>query len=83
VMLYDFVPADRLQTDLLGHVDIPAHTRAHDRMDAIDQLNERYGKNTIRYAAEDLAGAWKPKYHLRSPRYTTNMDELPTVKPRL
>jgi DNA polymerase V len=82
VLLYDFVPGNQLQTDLLGHVDVAAHDRAGARMAAIDQLNERYGRTTIRYAAEDLAGAWKPKYQLRSPRYTTCLDELPIVRLR-
>ncbi len=80
VLLHDFVPAHQLQTDLLGHVDVAQHDRASTRMSAVDQLNERYGKRTIRYAAEDLAGAWKPKYQLRSPRYTTHLSELPTAR---
>ncbi len=80
VLLYDFVPCGQLQTDLLGHVNVPGHDRAQARMAAVDQLNERYGKGTIRYAAEDLAAAWKPKHHLRSPRYTTHLEELPRVK---
>lgn len=80
VWLGDFVPAGQLQTDLLGVVDVPGHTRAHERMRAMDQLNERYGKRTVRFAAELLGQSWQPKYKIRSPRYTTNPSELPEVK---
>lgn len=81
VWLSDFVPDNQLQTDLLGEVDPVAHTARTSRSQAIDKLNDRFGKNTIRYAAEDLAQAWQPKRLLRSPRYTTNWDELPKLRP--
>lgn len=80
VWLSDFVPADRLQTDLLGAVDPAAHERSMSRMQAIDAINERFGKRSIRYAAEDLAQTWQPVRKLRSPRYTTNIDEIPTAR---
>lgn len=81
VMLWDFAPAHQLQTDLLGMVNVDAHSKSIDRMNAIDLLNEQFGKRTIHFAAEDLGSTWKPKYNLRSPRYTTVLDELPTVSP--
>jgi len=49
-------------------------------MQALDAINERYGKRTIRFAAEDLAKAWQPKHQARSPRYTTSLDELPLAQ---
>lgn len=80
VMLYDFVPARALQTDLLGIVNIAQHTNARERMDAVDSLNERYGRQTVRYATEALGTKWHPRQNLRSPRYTTHWDELPLAK---
>ncbi len=79
VMLYDFKPADRLQTDLLGIVDVAGHNQATERMNALDNLNDRYGRYTVRYAAEDLGNTWHPRQNLRSPRYTTNWEELPVA----
>ena len=81
VMLWDFVPANLLQTDLLGLVSVEAHAQSASRMSAIDNLNEKFGKRTLRYASEDLGSSWKPVYNLRSPRYTTTLSELPAVKP--
>jgi DNA polymerase V len=81
VLLYDFVPRDYVQTDLFGQVDVPGHNKSASRMVAIDNINDRYGRRTIRLAAEGLASTWKPKYQLRSPRYATRWDELPKTKP--
>ncbi len=80
VFLYDFTPAGKLQTDLLGYVDVSLFDRATSRMQAIDSVNTRWGKYTIRTAAEDLANTWEPKHRLRSPRYVSNWTELPKVK---
>jgi len=80
VWLGDFMPADYLQTDLLGVVSPAAHDHSQARMLAVDTLNERFGKRTVHYAAEDLAQTWQPRHHIRSPRYTTNVAELPQVK---
>lgn len=80
VMLYDFHPAKLVQTDLLGTVSIEHETKAQNRMTTLDNLNERYGKRTVRFAAEDLGKKWRPRYNLRSPRYTTHLDELPLLR---
>jgi DNA polymerase V len=80
VMLYNFLPAEGLQLDLLDEVDPMAYEKAVARMASIDQLNERYGKRTIRFAAEHLGEKWRPIYNRRSPRYTTNLAELPSVR---
>ena len=83
VMVWDFTPADILQTDLLGTVNVPGHLKSTRRMAAIDSLNQQFGKHTVKFAAESLGTAWKPIYNLRSPRYTTALDELPTLHPLL
>jgi DNA polymerase V len=81
VWLSDFVPNNRLQTDLLGRVDVGKHTEGINRMLAVDELNKRFGKNTVHFAAEDLAQSWQPKRQLRSPRYVSDWEDLPVVKP--
>lgn len=79
VLLYDFVSSSHLQTVILGQVNVNQHVQATKRMQAIDNINARYGKRRLRYAAESLASAWKPHHNLRSPHYTTNWDELPII----
>lgn len=80
ILLYDLVSQDILQADLFGTID-PARQRAsRARLAALDSLNQRYGLGTLRYAAEDLSQAWQPRQQLRSPRYTTNWQELPVAQ---
>ncbi|MEK7152434.1 MAG: DUF4113 domain-containing protein, partial [Patescibacteria group bacterium] len=80
VFLYDFVPEQALQTDLLGYVDTAHHDRAQARMRALDLINTRWGKGKVYYAAEDLSKAWQPKHQIRSQRYVSNWDELPEAR---
>jgi len=80
VLLYDFVPERGLQTDLLGAVNIATDTKSHRKMRAVDSINLRHGKGTVKFAAETLSQAWQPRTKLRSPRYTFAWDELPAAK---
>jgi DNA polymerase V len=82
IYLLDFVPGGQLQTDLLGISSVITHDKAQARMQALDEINSRYGGRQLRYAAENLGDSWQPKHDLRSPRYTTEWDELPTVHVR-
>lgn len=79
VFLYDFVPEDSLQTDLLGYVNVAGHDKAQARMQALDTINQRLGKGKIYYAAEDLSKQWQPKHGIRSPRYVSSWEELPVA----
>lgn len=80
VFLYDFVPENALQVDLLGAVDTQSHDKAKARMNALDAINSRMGKGKIYYAAEDLSKTWQPKHIIRSPRYVSQWDELPVAR---
>lgn len=80
VLLYDLVPERTLQPDLWGEVDPALQHDAQARLHALDAVNERYGKRTLHYAAEDLSEAWQPRQKLRSPRYTTEWSEIPIIK---
>ncbi len=80
VLLYDLSPANRLQIDLLGRVDLKRHEASQVRMMALDRINTLYGPSAIHYAAEDLSRVWRPRQGLRSPRYTTSWTELPEAK---
>jgi DNA polymerase V len=79
ILLYDLVSEKTLQTDLFNNLDIVKSGSSQARLQALDTINTRYGQRTIHYAAEDLSQAWQPKRQLRSPRYTTNWQELPTA----
>jgi DNA polymerase V len=80
VWLYDFVPDNQLQTDILGQVDVSGHQSSQRRMTAFDQVNKRFGRGTIKFAAENLARSWQPRQKLRSPKYVSDWDDLPVVR---
>lgn len=79
VLLHDLVDDSALQPDLMGDIDLTGAEASKARLQAFDGINKRYGAGIIRYAAEDLSDAWQPKHALRSPRYTTNWQELPKI----
>jgi DNA polymerase V len=49
-------------------------------MTAIDKINQSYGQQKIRLAVQDTGRVWKMKQEQLSPRYTTNLNEIITVK---
>ncbi len=79
ILLPELIPNTAVQTSLLDDTDPKQFTASQRRMEAIDNLNDRYGKQTVRYAAEDLSRSWQPKKHLISPRYTSDWQSLPEV----
>jgi DNA polymerase V len=48
-------------------------------MKAVDEINQKFGKDTVRFASVLREGAWKMKQIYKSPSYTTNWNELLTV----
>jgi DNA polymerase V len=77
----DLISEQALQTDLFGRVALHEDSASRARMAAVDGLNRRYGKGSVRLAAELLSTAWEPRRNLRSPRYSTELPELPYLQP--
>lgn len=80
VYLYDLIPAHYLQTDLIGTADVSLHSKSQARMQALDNINNRFGRGRMYYAAEDLNKTWQPRRKLTTPRYTSNWNELPVAR---
>lgn len=81
VMLFDLVTDHVLQTDLFNQQARPTqYAQEKSRMTAVDSLNARFGSNHVRYAAQDLSQAWRPRHNLGSPNYTSSWDALPIIK---
>lgn len=73
VLLLDLVPSTLEQ----GHFFVSTETTRSDRvMQAVDALNNRMGKGTVYFAAQGRNQAWQALSSLRSPRYTTQWNEL-------
>ncbi|SDL63855.1 DUF4113 domain-containing protein [Paracoccus chinensis] len=49
-------------------------------MDALDALNDRFGKKTIVLGREGFGGEWRLRADHRSPRYTTRISDLRSLQ---
>ena len=49
-------------------------------MQAIDQINKEIGVKKVKLASQDVGRTWKMKQEKLSPRYTTKLNEIISVK---
>lgn len=80
VMLLDLQPATVHQAELDLGEEPADRTRL---MSALDALNGRYGKGTIKLASAGLDGPrreWGMRQERRTPRYTTCLEDVPTAR---
>jgi DNA polymerase V len=77
VIITDIVPEHNLQLNLF--VAEPHAGRARHLMKAIDQINCRWGGNTVFYAAAGIHQPWRMRRARQSPRVTTCWEELHRV----
>ncbi len=75
IMLGDISPVSMVQGDLLE----PAVTSDTRLMKAIDGLNSRFGRGTIKVSTGGIRGEWGMRQERKSPNYTTDWDALPVV----
>ncbi|CAN5564948.1 Y-family DNA polymerase [soil metagenome] len=73
IILSGLVPAEKLTKRLF---DDEHFEKQHKLMKAIDEINQKFGKDTIRFATVKSQGSWKMKQTRKSPSYTTNWNEL-------
>ncbi len=79
VMLLDLSPVAVQQASLLDAVN--EFARDHSPlMEAMDQLNARYGKGTVGMASALQDSGWEMRQDRRTPRYTTSLDQIPIVR---
>ncbi|GAB2517134.1 Y-family DNA polymerase [Spirosoma aerophilum] len=79
VIVTGIVPAEHVQVDMFNTTDREKQNRV---ADAMDNLNQRYGRNTVAFAVQGAPGkrTWQTKFNQRSPAYTTKWEELPKVE---
>ena len=76
VIVTGLVPTENHQLDLF-HFENPKHKPL---MSTIDGLNKKYKDYKIKLGNQDLERTWKMRQERLSPRYTTNINEIITVK---
>jgi DNA polymerase V len=83
VMLMDLQPAVEGQLELNLEDDTPTRDRAR-LMQAVDVVNDRFGKGTLRIGSAKARrapqGAWETKLERRTPAYTTEWKAMPVAR---
>ena len=77
VMLANIVPEGSRQFSLL---ETSESVRPARLMEVLDGINERYGRGTLRLAAEGVEKPWQMRRGNLSPGYTTSWNGLATVR---
>ncbi|HEX8564117.1 MAG TPA: Y-family DNA polymerase [Pyrinomonadaceae bacterium] len=77
IMLSGLVPSEKLNFRLY---DDERWERFRGVLKAMDEINQKWGRNTVRFGMVNLTGNWMGKAARRSPRYTTRFKEIGTVK---
>ncbi len=76
VILSELVPTDKLTERMF---DDKKWERFRSVTRAVDEINRKFGRDTIHFAAANC-GAWRGKSQHRSGRYTTRFDEIAKVR---
>lgn len=77
VMLSELVPIQGVQGDLFSQIKVNPKSSA--LMSAIDGINRKMGKDAIKLASEGFSRPWKMRQENKSPCFTTNWNEIPSV----
>lgn len=76
VIVMDITPEETKQINLFENSN-PKHKPI---MEVIDKINKDIGRTKIKLATQDQARTWKMRQERLSPRYTTKLNEVITVK---
>ncbi|CZP45183.1 Y-family DNA polymerase [Legionella pneumophila serogroup 1] len=79
VYLGDLIEKNCLQLDLFNQISEKELNQTERLMSVLDEINTKYGRHTLRLAAEGYVKPWAMRAQSRSPRYTTSWSELPVV----
>lgn len=77
VMLTGITEMANYQHDLL--TDTAIVEKSNNLMSTLDEINRRFGRDTLICASSGFARRWSMKCSNRSPHYTTNWSDLPMV----
>lgn len=72
-MLNRLTPAEGLSMRLFGGERFEKSRRV---MKAVDEINAKYGRDTVRFGTARSGGRWEMKFLRPSRRYTTCLDEV-------
>jgi DNA polymerase V len=77
ICLTDISESTQQQSDLFASTQ---NAKADDLMQALDKLNQRFGKGQVFLARQGIKHEWQMQQAFKSPCYTTRLNELPIIK---
>ena len=75
IMLGEITPIWHYQADWLE----PAQATDTKLMDALDGLNHRFGRGTVKVSTQGAHKEWQMRQERKSPSYTTDWDSMPSI----
>jgi DNA polymerase V len=79
VCLHDLIPKNFRQLDIFHQPSDETLELTEKLMTVLDKVNQKYGRSTIRLAAEGYSKPWDMRAELKSPAYTTRWSDVPKV----
>ena len=77
VILNRLAPADQLSRRFFGDERFERSRRVHK---AVDEINRRHGRDTVRFGTAQPTGRWQTKFLKRSKCYTTSLKDVLCVQ---
>jgi len=78
IMLTGILSQQQVQLNLITPSYHPSREKI--LMKTIDQINARWGSDTVKYAVAGIQRLWKMRQSKKSPRFTTYWKEIPVVR---
>lgn len=79
IMLGGIVSNEALQLDLFAEKDFPLE-KHRKLMELVDATNNKYGRDTLKFAAQGIVKPWQMKRSNCTPHFTTSWDDLLRIK---
>ncbi len=73
VMLNGLLSVEQMSRRIFGDA---AYERSRRVLKAVDEINRRHGRDTVRFGIARAGGGWQTKFLRRSQNYTTNLREV-------
>lgn len=77
IIVTDIIPDTQVQSSFFDTVNREKDARV---MKTLDSVNNRFGKDLVKLAAQGYTKKWKLRQERLSPCYTTNIDQVLTIK---
>jgi DNA polymerase V len=79
ICLEGLIAKDQRQLHLFSHCSEDSLERSEAWMSVLEEINKKFGRSTLRLAAEGYVKPWAARTGLKSPAYTTRWSEVPRV----